>query len=726
MKQVEQNYRSGALRVAEVPAPRAGPGRLLVGTRVSLISSGTERQLVDLAKASLAGKAMARPDLVRQVINKAQREGIVPTLEKAFAKLDTPIPLGYSLAGVVLEAGAGIGAYKARDRVACAGAGFANHAEINAVPKNLCAAIPEGVDDEEASFITLGAIALQGVRVAAPILGERVVVLGLGLIGLLTVQLLKANGCRVLGFDPSPERAKLALELGADEAVEAELQLAVTGFSEGQGADAVIVTASTRSSEPINTAAAISRMKGRVVVVGMVGMELDREPFYKRELDLRLSMSYGPGRYDSRYEIDGQDYPFGYVRWTEQRNMQAFLELVAAQRVTPKALVTHRFPIAEAERAYQIVTGDEPHLGILLTYPEQEGALPIRRVMLEKLAPAAAAGRAALGVGFIGFGNYAKSVLMPALKKVGGALLTGVATTSGISARHAAERYGFAFGATEPAEVLADDATDVIFVATRHDSHAKYITSALAAGKHVFCEKPLAMDRDELASILAAATGARTSLTVGFNRRFAPMMVEAKAALDGRSAPLVALYRINAGALPRDSWIKGTEGGGRIIGEVCHFVDALTFLCGAPPVEVQAIAAQGYDDAASILMRMADGSTGTIVYSSIGDPNAPKEFLEVLAEGRVIRLDDFRRLTITTRGRTLRRRHARQHKGHQELLAAFLASVRTGSEPPITLAELAAVTEATFAIEGALAMGTAVPVARYAERAEARSSDTQR
>lgn len=711
MKQVEQSYRSGALRVAEVPAPRAAAGQVLVATRVSLISAGTERQLVNLAKASLAGKAMARPDLVRQVIGKAQREGIVPTIEKVFAKLDTPISLGYSLAGTVLEAGPGVDGLTARDRVACAGAGVANHAEINAVPKNLAVAIPEGVDDEAASFVTLGAIALQGVRVAAPTLGERVVVLGLGLIGLLTVQLLKANGCRVLGFDPAESRAALARRLGADVAVSAGLDEAAAGFTDGRGADAVIVTASTKSSDPVNDAARISRMKGRVIVVGLTGMSIDREPFYRRELDLRLSMSYGPGRYDPDYETAGHDYPFAYVRWTEQRNMQAFLELVAAGRVTPKDLVTHRFPIAEAEEAYRLMTGDGDALGILLTYPEQDPARIARRVVLAE-PPAARSGEARIG--FIGCGNYAKSVLLPALKKIEGARLTGVATASGVSARHAAERHGFGFAATDPEEILADEGTDTVFVVTRHSDHARSTIAALGRGKHVFCEKPLALTRGELSDVLAAAERAPGRLAIGFNRRFAPMMVEAKAALAGRAAPLVMLYRVNAGPVPPESWLKGAEGGGRIVGEVCHFVDALTYLAGAPSVEVQAVGAPGRDDAVSILMRMADGSTGTIVYSSIGDPGAPKEYLEVMGDGRLIRLEDFRRLTMTIRGRNSVRKASRQDKGQAGLLAAFLAATRSGGAAPIPLAELAAVTETTFAIEEALATGAAIGVTRYA------------
>ena len=378
MKQVVQSYRTGELKVAEAPAPRVGDGSLLVATRISLISSGTERQLIDLAKASLAGKAMARPDLVRRVVRNIQRDGLQPTIEKVFAKLDTPIPLGYSLAGEVLEVGRRVGGVAVGDRLACAGAGLANHAEINAIPKNLTVAIPANVDDEDASFVTLGAIAMQGVRLAVPTLGERIVVMGLGLIGLLTVQLLKANGCRVLGFDPNAARVSLALELGADVAVSDSLAEAAAGFTNGHGVDAVILTASSKSSEPINVAAEISRLKGRIVVVGLVGMTIDREPFYKRELELKLSMSYGPGRGDPSYEQGGQDYPLPYVRWTEQRNMEAFLALVADGKVTPKRLVTHRFAIAEAEKAYELMESGAPHLAILLTYPEAPTG-PIKR-----------------------------------------------------------------------------------------------------------------------------------------------------------------------------------------------------------------------------------------------------------------------------------------------------------------------------------------------------------
>lgn len=703
MKQVEQNYRTGDLRVADVPAPRAGDGSLLVATGVSLISSGTEKQLMDLAKASLAGKAMARPDLVRRVVRNVQRDGLKPTMDKVFAKLDTPIPLGYSIAGTVIEVGRRVSGFNVGDRVACAGAGLANHAEINAVPKNLCVAIPAGVDEHDASFVTLGAIALQGVRQAQLTLGERVVVMGLGLIGLLTVQLLKASGCQVLGFDPNPERASLARSMGADVAVSAGLAEVVAGFTAGHGADAVILTASSKSSEPLNQAAEISRLKGRIVVVGLVGMTIDREPFYKRELDLRLSMSYGPGRHDPAYELAGHDYPLAYVRWTEQRNMESFLALVAEGKVTPKALVTHSFAIADAEKAYGLMERGEPHLAMLLTYPGDAASQALAR-RIER-APAPQPAKDTSTIGFIGFGNYAKGVLLPALKPLAGIRLATVATSTGISAGHAASKHTFAAAATDPAAVTADPAIDTVFIATRHDTHAKLTADALRAGKHVFCEKPLAMTAAELDGVLDAAQESKALLTVGFNRRFAPLLIKAKAALQPRSGPLVMLYRINAGAIPGDSWIQRDEGGGRIVGEVCHFIDALTYLSGSLPVEVQAVAAKGHADAVSILIRFEDGSTGTIIYSSLGDPSVPKEMIEVFAAGVVAQLDDFVSLSVTRSGKTAKHKSA-QDKGQRGLIKAFIDASRGAGPEPIPRAELVAVTQATFAIEDALRTGT--------------------
>ena len=696
MKQVQQNYRSGELKVADVPAPRAGDGEVLVATRVSLISSGTERQLMQLAKSSLVGKAAARPDLVRRVISNVRKEGFKPTLEKVFAKLDSPIPLGYSLVGEIVAIGRNVTGYSLGDRVACAGAGLANHAEFNAVPKNLTVAVPAGVDDDDASFVTLGAIALQGVRQAAPTLGETIVVMGLGLIGLLTVQILKANGCVVIGFDPNEQRAALAKTLGADVAVSESLPSVVASRTGGLGADAVIVTASSKSSEPVNTAAEISRMKGRIVVVGLVGLTIDREPFYKRELDLKLSMSYGPGRGDPTYELSGHDYPLPFVRWTEQRNMAAFLTLIEQGRVTPKAYVTHRWAIEEAEKAYELMESGAPHLAILLTYQTN-----VSRLAPPAGKPVPRPEKASLGVAFVGMGNYAKSVLLPKVRGAEGVKLTTVVTKTGISANHSKDKFGFAAAATDAAAAIDDPATDAVFVATRHDTHAALAARALAAGKHVFCEKPLAIDAAGLAEVVEAAKAAPGVLTVGFNRRFAPLLIKAKQALEPRSGPLMMIYRINAGALPSESWIQRAEGGGRILGEVCHFVDSLTYLCGALPIEAQAASAGGQSDAVSAILRFADSSVGTIVYSSLGDPSLPKEYLEAFANGRVVRLDDFNALTIHASGKT-RTEKAKQDKGQAALVKAFLDAAHGRAPAPIALAELEAVTAATLAIEEAL------------------------
>lgn len=703
MRQVEQNYRSGKLRVAEVPAPRAAGGGLLVATRASLISSGTEKQLMDLAKASLAGKAIARPDLVRQVLRAAKRDGLRATANKVFAKLDQPIPLGYSIAGRVLEVGRDVSGFAPGDRVACAGAGMANHAEMNSIPKNLCVRIPDGITDEQASFVTLGAIALQGVRQSEPTLGERVVVMGLGLIGLLTVQLLKANGCRVLAFDPNAQRSDLARELGADLAIAEGLENAVETFTGGVGADAVILTASTKSSEPLNTAGEISRLKGRVVVVGLVGMTLDRDVFYKRELDLRLSMSYGPGRHDPDYELAGHDYPLPYVRWTEQRNMESFLALVAEGKVTPEKLVTHRFDIARAQDAYALMAHGEPHMAMTLEYPDPPDEAP-QRSFHRATPPAGEAG--ARGVGFIGVGNYAKAVLLPAVQKVPGVRLTRVVTAGGLSADNAGEKFGFQTVSTDPAALMKAEDTDTVFIATRHDSHAAYATQALQAGKHVFLEKPLAMDLDQLDNVIDTAAGAQTQLTVGFNRRFSPMVQRVRNAAATCTGPLVMMYRINAGKIPSDSWIQRGEGGGRIVGEVCHFVDTLCTICASTPVEVQAVAAQGHADAVSCIIRFANGSTGTIVYSSLGDPAVPKEYLEVFGGGLVAQINDYTRLDLTRAGKTETVKGS-QDKGQAACVAAFFDAIKTG-KPAIQMKELVAVTETTFAIEQALATGGAV------------------
>lgn len=708
MKQVSQHYRTGELALKDLPPPALRDGGVIVATRASLLSAGTEKAVTDLARASLAGKALARPDLVRQVRDKIKREGLFTTIDKVRTKLDMPIALGYSCAGRVIEVGRNVEGFKVGDRIACGGAGYATHAEFNFVPKNLCAPIPDGVDDEDAAFVTVGAIALQGVRQASPTLGERVVVIGLGLLGLLTVQLLKANGCRVLGHDPVAAKCDLARTLGADVVCSASLDEATETFTEGRGADAVIVTASTKSDEPVNTAAAIARMKGRIVLVGLVGMNLSRDPFYRKELDVRLSMSYGPGRYDPDYEERGRDYPFAYVRWTEQRNMAAFLELIQDGRVTPKRLISHRFDFAAAEHAYALLSGKEPYVGIILRYPEDAEFDAARRIEIRSPARRKQLAPVRGSIGFIGAGNFAKSVLLPHLRKVPGCRFTGVATSTGLSSAAVAEKFGFAYATTDYRQILDDPDTDTVFIATRHDSHASLAVEALRVGKNVFVEKPLAVNREQLAAVAAAASASMGLLMVGFNRRFSPMIRRAQEVIGARTAPLVISYRVNAGRVPADSWLVGEEGGGRIIGEACHFIDTMQALVGADPVAIHAIAAKNYPDAVSIQISFADGSIGALIYTSLGDPSFPKEAIEIFTAGRVITINDFRSAAFIVDGKTSTMRLLRQDKGFDEEIRRFIAAVRSDSDAPIPLAALVATTEATFAATESVASRTKV------------------
>jgi predicted dehydrogenase len=713
MKQIIQSYRTGELWLADVPSPAPRPGGVVVRTAASLVSAGTERMIVELARKSLLGKAQARPDLVRKVIEKIRTEGFGPTMTKVFAKLDTPIPLGYSCAGTVTEAGERSG-LRAGDRVACAGAGYATHAEYNFAPKNLCVRIPESLDFADASYATIGAIAMQGVRQADIRLGESVAVIGLGLLGLLTVQLLEASGCRVIGSDPDKARCDLAKRLGAVEAVGGRLAEAAAAITDGRGVDAVIITAATASNEPIETAAEACRAKGRVVVVGMVGMDVPRDPFYRKELDLRLSMSYGPGRYDPAYEEGGHDYPYAHVRWTEQRNMEAFLDLVAAGKVTPAALTTHRFAIDDALRAYELLEGkpQERFLGIVIDYPQDRPAVAPRRVELAGVKPVA--GR--LGVGFVGAGNFAKSVLLPALARQSDITLTGLCTATGMSGVETGKRHGFRFATTSIDELLADEATQAVFVATQHHTHASFVARVLEAGKHVFVEKPLCTTPEELARIDEVVRGLPRPgpcLVVGFNRRFSPHAVAIREAFAGRTTPLVVSYRVNAGVARADSWVQDPDrGGGRVIGEVCHFVDLAGFLVGSDSLSVHAASIRTADrrdveeDSIVVTLTYADGSLATIQYLAHGSSQVPKERAEVCADGVTAVLDNFRQTTF--HGSGARPVSGRQAKGFDEEIAAFLRTVRGGGEWPIPYDSLARTTRATFAILESLREGRPV------------------
>jgi predicted dehydrogenase/threonine dehydrogenase-like Zn-dependent dehydrogenase len=720
MKQVLQSYRTGELWLAEVPMAACGRGGALVRTRCSLVSAGTEKMLLTLAKKSLLGKAKARPDLVKQVLKKMKTEGFKSTLDQVFAKLDEPICLGYSAAGDVLEAGREATSLKPGDRVAVAGAGYATHAEFNFVPENLCAKIPEGVSYADASFATIGAIALQGVRQTEPQLGERIVVIGLGLLGLLTVQMLKANGCAVMGVDLDDEKVALALKFGADVAVSSGAEKACEAFTGGRGADAVIITAATPSNGPIESAAEMSRHKGRVVAVGLVGMNVPRDSFYRKELDLRLSMSYGPGRYDSSYEEGGNDYPFAYVRFTEQRNMESFLYLVQQGKVTPAALVTHRIAFDDALDAYALLEGKLPeesklerkYLGILLDYPEDA---PLERTLRRKDSAATGTGSTQIGVGFLGAGGFAKAILLPHLTKIDGIKLSGVCTSTGKSAQQTADRFKFGLATTDSKQLLADDATQAVFIATRHASHAGLTCEALRAGKHVFVEKPLCIREEELEDISAALKSARAAgnepcLMVGFNRRFSPHAKAMRNAFQSRSTPMVVSYRINAGSIPMDTWIQDpNDGGGRIIGEGCHFIDFCTSMIGSEPVSVMANSISSTrrdvvsEDSVVITIHYADGSMATIQYLAEGHKDMPKERCEIFADGRSAVMDNFRSTEFFGGGGKNQR--GKQAKGFTEELTAFLEVCRNGGAWPISWDSMVATHRVCFAAMRSLETG---------------------
>ena len=705
MKQILQDARTGEIAVAEVPAPQLLPGCVLVRVAASVVSAGTERASSEFASKNLLQKAKARPDLVRDVLAKVRRDGISSAWSAVRSRLDQPLALGYSSAGTVVAVGEGITDIQSGDRVACAGAGYANHAEFACIPRLLLAKIPsDAVGFHEAAFATLGAVALHGVRTAEVKLGDVVAVIGLGLMGQLTLQILKAAGCRVLGLDPNSQRAELATDLGADAACddpEAFRELCRQHTS-GRGADAVLLTAETASSDPVNLAGAVARDRAIVCAVGTVGMEIQRRVFFEKELDFRISRSYGPGRYDAAFEQKGRDYPIGYVRWTETRNMEAFLELLASTKMDVRPIITHRIPIENAVSAYDLIHGKtkEPVLGLVLTYPQSD-LPPASRVSIgtENGTTTQAAGAVHLGV--IGAGTFALNTLLPAIKEVGGVEMTGVCTATGARARHAAEKFGFRYCATEETEILRDERTNAVVVATRNNLHARQVTAALAAGKHVFCEKPLCLTEEELADV-ARASGHGPTLMVGFNRRFSPIAQRLKAFFAPSREPLLMHYRINAGFLDAKHWTQDPEeGGGRILGEACHFIDFLTYVAGAWPVRVQtfALANQGMysDDNFTIQLEFANGSQGTITYVANGDKAYSKERVEVFGGGGVGVLEDFRELELSRDGRKQSERsRLGQDKGHRAEWEAFLKSLRTGGPAPIPFEEIAAVSLATL------------------------------
>lgn len=701
MKQVIQNFRSGVLKVDDVPETMVKRGGVLVRNVASLISAGTEKMAVDLAQRSLVGKAKERPDLVKQVLGKLRRDGVISTLNTVKARLDAPLALGYSCAGLVCEVGQGAEEFQVGDRVACAGMNYASHAETVFVPKNLTVRIPDEVNFDEAACVTLGAIALQGVRTAEVKLGDAIAVIGLGLLGQLTIQILKAAGCQVLGIDLDASKLVLARQLGADATVlrSDDVELAVAQFSGGYGVDAVIITAAAETNDPLELAGVIARDRAVISMVGAVKLEVPRKVYYEKELQLRLSRSYGPGRYDAQYEEQGVDYPIGYVRWTERRNMQEFLRLVAVKAVRLEPLITHRFPIAQAAQAYDIITGKapQPYLGILLTYPAS-AAPSTRLIALKQTARKAAA----VNLGVIGAGNFAKGVLLPRLAKAEGVALAGLATATGRNAKAIGEQYGFGFCTTDYRELLDRAEINTVLIATRHDTHARMTAEALRAGKTVYVEKPLAISAGGLQEVAEAIAQTGGQLLVGFNRRFSSLSVSMKQHFEN-AGPLAITYRVNAGAVPKESWIQNEEGGGRIVGEICHFVDYLQFLTEAEPVEVFAYA--GGPDTISLVLKLSDGSVGNINYFATGDRSFPKERIEVYGGGRVAVQDDFRVLESWRDGKRQVTKRLAQDKGFDQALAAFVAAARAGTAMPIAWRSLYLTTLTTLKIEAALRSG---------------------
>ncbi|MBT3358274.1 MAG: Gfo/Idh/MocA family oxidoreductase [Rhodospirillales bacterium] len=717
MKQVIQSARGGKLSVKDVPEPIVQAGHLLVRTRASLISAGTERMIVDFAQKSLAGKARARPDLVKKVLGKVKRDGVGATIRTVMAQLDQAIPLGYSAAGEVIAVGGGLeGQFVAGQRVCVAGAGLANHAEMNLVPANLAAPIPEGVADTEACYGTLGAIAMHAVRNAGAGLGDVVAVMGVGLLGQLAAQFLTLQGARVVVLDYDAERLKLALKLGAEAAINLgsdNVRGIVDGLSNGRGCDNVIISAASDSSEPFRVAADIARDRARIVMVGLTGTEFPYQTFMAKELNVIVSRSYGPGRYDPDFEGRGVKYPEGWVRWTETENLAEVARLLApasaqktGMRLNVKALTTHSFSISNAEAAYEMVTEQtEPHMGVVLTYDGEarEQATPVFAT-----AKKAASDRCVMGV--IGGGNFARAVLLPEFKRLESVDLHTIVTKRGISAEKTRETFGFSAASSDPATVLGNPDINAVLIATRHDSHADLTAQALAAGKSVLVEKPVALNREDLNRVIEARQNSDAFLQIGFNRRFAPHAVQARERLAAAKGSKFVLLRVNAGHIPAESWVQNAEeGGGRILGEVCHFVDLARFLVGAPIVSVQADAAQATDgpcDDLSASLRFADGSLATVAYTALGDASFSKELIEGYAGGSVVKVDNFRSISVAEQGNiNTERDRMGQDKGFRDAVSAFAKAVIAGGPAPVDEAEIIETSLATMAVVESLREG---------------------
>lgn len=713
MNQILQNLKTGETVLEDIPCPDVRSGHLLIRTSKTLVSAGTERMLVEFGKGNMISKARQQPDKVRMVMEKVKTDGLMPTIDAVRSKLDQALPMGYCNVGTVMEVGEGVTGFEVGDRVASNG----KHAEVVCVPENLCAKIPDNVNDEQAAFTVIGAIALQGIRLVQPTLGEAVVVTGLGLIGLLAVQLLRAQGCRVLGIDFDSNKLELARQLGAETAdlSKGEDPVAVAHtFSRGRDVDAVLITASSKSNEPVHQAALMCRKRGRIVLVGVVGLELSRADFYEKELSFQVSCSYGPGRYDPLYEEGGQDYPIGFVRWTEQRNFEAVLDMLASGQVDIDPLVSHRFDLAEAKEAYVLVS-EGAGLGILLQYPhveeKTEEELRGRTIQLVYTPTTAFAQADAARIGFIGSGNYATQVLIPAFKGTS-ATLQSVVSSAGVSGIHAGKKFSFIETTTDSERLFSNGNINTLVIATRHDSHCDLVCRGLAAGKHVFVEKPLCLTKDELDKVTNLyrdiPADKRPLLMVGFNRRFSPQVMKIRELLSGVRGPKSFVMTVNSGAIPADHWTqdKGV-GGGRIIGEGCHFIDLLRCLAGSKIAKHQAVMLGGgrgeiCDDKVTMTLTFEDGSFGTVHYLANGHKSFPKERLEVFAAGRILQLDNFRKLRGFGWPGFKKMNLIRQDKGQKQCALAFVDAIRNGQAAPVPFEELREVSLAAIEIAESL------------------------
>jgi len=712
MKQILQDLSKGDTSVVDVPPPSLKPGHVLIRTSLTLISAGTERMLVEFGRSNFIDKARQQPDKVRMVLDKVKTDGLAPTVRAVKNKLDQPLPLGYSNVGVVIGLGEGVTDLSIGDRVLSNG----NHAEIVCVPRNLCAKIPDNVDDEAASFTVVSAIALQGIRLLKPTIGENIIVTGLGLIGLIAVQILRANGCNVLGVDFSSERVELARQMGAqavDLSKGEDLLAAANAFSNGMGVDGVLLTAATKSNEPVHQAAQACRQRGRIVLVGVTGLNLSREDFYEKELSFQVSCSYGPGRYDPSYEDEGNDYPFGFVRWTEQRNFEAVLNLLSGGALDVKDMVSHRYPIDDAPAAYDVLANGSP-MGMVLTFPL--GDDPTAELTADQRSvslPDASAAETAANIGMIGSGNYASQILIPAFKNAGAGLIS-LCSSGGVSSVHSGKKFGFQEATTDADALINNDQLDTVVIASRHDSHASYTSKALAQGKHVFVEKPLVLNRAELDEVLTSYKSAREAgkapiLMAGFNRRFSPLVVKMKSLMDSKPDPKAIIVTMNASNLPDDHWLHDPKvGGGRIIGEACHYVDLLRHLVGSKIVSVQATqmgVAPGVvirEDKVSITFGFEDGSLATIHYFSNGHQSFPKDRVEVFCGNSVLQLDNYRTLKGYGWPGFSKMKTSNQNKGNAECAAAFVAAIKGGLPSPIPLDEIVEATERTLDVVEAL------------------------